>query len=141
MRKLLLVEDNEDNAFLIRTIISRSEFELIEATNGLQSIELAISEQPDLILMDIQLPDISGYEAVSQIRSALGDKVKIIAVTAYAMAGDREKCMEAGCDGYRFQPPNGKNRSRSMRDILLVTAAWAYVACYAFELYMRYFSQ
>ena len=118
MRKLLLVEDNEDNAFLIRTIISRSEFELIEATNGLQSIELAISEQPDLILMDIQLPDINGYEAVRQIRSALGDSVKIIAVTAYAMAGDREKCMEAGCDGYMEKPIDVKCFLQQIEDYL-----------------------
>lgn len=106
MHKVLLVEDNEDNAFLIRTIISRSNFELIEATTGLQGIELAVSEQPDLILMDIQLPDISGHEAVRQIRDARGDEVRIIAVTAYAMSGDREKCLQAGCDGYLEKPIN-----------------------------------
>lgn len=118
MLKLLLVEDNEDNAFLIRAIISRSNFELIEATTGLQGIELAVSEQPDLILMDIQLPDINGYEAVRQIRGTLGDEVRIIAVTAYAMAGDREKCLEAGCDGYLEKPINVKSFLQQIEDFL-----------------------
>lgn len=109
MPKILLVEDNEDNAYLIRTLVSRENVELIEATTGLQAVELAISERPNLVLMDIQLPDINGYEAAIRIREALGDSVRILAVTAYAMAGDREKCLEAGCDGYVEKPININN--------------------------------
>lgn len=106
MRKILLVEDNEDNAFLIRTLLSMGDFELIEATTGLQGVELAIAEKPSLVLMDIQLPDISGYEATKQIRNILGDELRIVAVTAYAMSGDREKCLAAGCDDYIEKPIN-----------------------------------
>lgn len=106
MRKILLIEDNEDNAFLFRTLLSLREFELVEASTGLKGVELAKSESPDLVLMDIQLPDINGLEATKRIREAIGDEVRIIAVTSYAMTGDREKCLAAGCNGYIEKPIN-----------------------------------
>jgi len=109
MKKILLVEDNEDNAFLFRSLLSLRDYELKEASTGLEGIKLAKTELPDLILMDIQLPDINGLEATKQIREALGDGVQILAVTSYAMAGDSEKCLEAGCNGYLEKPINPEN--------------------------------
>lgn len=106
MKKILLIEDNEDNAFLFRSLLMQGNFMLIEASTGLQGIELAASEIPDLILMDIQLPDINGLEATRRIRSSVSETITILAVTSYAMTGDREKCMEAGCNGYIEKPIN-----------------------------------
>ena len=106
MKKILLIEDNEDNAFLFRSLLSLRDFELIEATTGLEGVSLANSEKPDLILMDIQLPDINGFEATKKIRATLGDTLPIVAVTSYAMTGDSEKCLKAGCNGYIEKPIN-----------------------------------
>lgn len=106
MKKILMIEDNEDNAFLFRSLLSLRDIELIEAATGIAGVALAKTEKPDLILMDIQLPDISGLEATKQIRAELGDGLTILAVTSYAMLGDREKCLEAGCNGYFEKPIN-----------------------------------
>lgn len=106
MKKILLVEDNEDNTFLFRSLLSLRDFNLIEARTGLDGIELAKAENPDLILMDIQLPDINGLDATKEIRLALGSGISIVAVTSYAMTGDKEKCLQAGCDGYIEKPIN-----------------------------------
>jgi len=92
--------------FLFRSLLSLLEHELIEATTGLAGIEIAEKELPDLIIMDIQLPDINGLDATVKIRKSLGDKINIIAVTSYAMAGDKEKCLAAGCNGYIEKPIN-----------------------------------
>jgi len=104
MKKILIIEDNEDNAFLFRSLLSLRDFEVIEATTGLAGIELAKQKVPDLILMDIQLPDINGLEATKQIRIILGNSIPILAVTSYAMTGDREKCLASGCNGYIEKP-------------------------------------
>ncbi len=80
---------------------------MIEAKNGIHGVELAISEKPDLILMDIQLPDINGLEAVRRIRALEIDReTPIVALTSYAMPGDREKALAAGCTGYIEKPIN-----------------------------------
>jgi len=104
MKKILIIEDNEDNAFLFRSLLSLREFEIIEAATGLDGIELAEQNVPDLILMDIQLPDLNGLETTRRIRVILGDRVPILAVTSYAMTGDRERCLAAGCTGYIEKP-------------------------------------
>ena len=106
MKKILLIEDNEDNAFLFRSLLSLRDIDLIEADLGLKGVELAKSEKPDLILMDIQLPDINGLDATKQIRLELGDDISIVAVTSYAMTGDQERCLAAGCNGYIEKPIN-----------------------------------
>lgn len=106
MKKILLVEDNEDNAFLFRSLLVLRDFELFEADTGLKGVALAKSKHPDLIIMDIQLPDINGLEATKLIRSAMGDASVIVAVTSYAMTGDCERCIEAGCNGYIEKPIN-----------------------------------
>lgn len=104
MTKILIVEDNEDNIFLFQTLFSLRNYELIVARTGREGIEQATLCNPDLILMDIQLPDISGCDAARVIREALGDTVDIIAVTSYAMVGDREKYLSGCCNGYIEKP-------------------------------------
>lgn len=101
--KVLVVEDNPQNMKLLTFVLKKHGHEIIEAYSGLVGVEMASGLHPDLILMDIQLPDIDGLEATKMIR-AREQKIPIIAITSYAMAGDREKVMEAGCNGY-FEKP------------------------------------
>jgi two-component system, cell cycle response regulator DivK len=107
MAKILIVEDNTNNMYLISYILKKKGYQIIEADTGEKGVELAIKEKPDLILMDIQLPGIDGLETTKRIRaSATNGKVPIIALTSYAMTGDREKALEAGCTGYIEKPIN-----------------------------------
>lgn len=107
MSKILVVEDNPNNMKLITMVLKRNEYETIEAVTGEEGVEMAASENPDIILMDIQLPGIDGYETTRQIKELESMKgVPIIAITSYAMAGDRETVMEAGCSGYLEKPIN-----------------------------------
>ncbi len=107
MKKILVVEDNETNLYLIRFILKKSGYEVIEARDGASGVKSAIKEKPDLIIMDIQLPDIDGLETTKRIRaSEAGSDVPIIALTSYAMTGDREKALDAGCTGYIEKPIN-----------------------------------
>lgn len=106
-KRILIVEDNEANLYLISFILKNSGYEVIEAREGLKGVELAIKEKPDLIIMDIQLPDIDGLEAVRRIRASEADNdIPIVALTSYTMTGDREKAMAAGCTGYIEKPIN-----------------------------------
>lgn len=101
----MVIEDNEANLYLMRFILENKGFDVIEARTGLQGVEVANKEKPDLILMDIQLPDIDGLEATKRIRgSETDDDIPIVAVTSYAMAGDREKALAAGCTDYIEKP-------------------------------------
>ncbi len=107
MKRILVVEDNVTNMYLIRFILEKSGYEVIEAREGAVGVELAIKEKPDLILMDIQLPDIDGLEATKRIRASDTDsEIPIIALTSFAMAGDRERALAAGCTGYIEKPIN-----------------------------------
>ncbi len=107
MKRILVVEDNEQNFYLVRFILEKNGYEVLEARDGKTGIELAIRESPDLVLMDIQLPIIDGLEATKRIRASEADgEITIIALTSYAMASDREKCLEAGCNGYIEKPIN-----------------------------------
>jgi len=107
MKRILVVEDNEANLCLTRLILQKSGYLVIEARNGAKGVELALQEKPDLILMDIQLPDIDGLETTRRIRVSESDgQIPIIALTSYAMAGDREKALAAGCTGYIEKPIN-----------------------------------
>jgi len=104
-KRILIVEDQEDNRTILRDVLSTVGYELIEALNGKDGVRLAQSERPDLILMDIQLPEMDGYEATQQIRSIAELKtIPIIAVTSYALSGDEAKARAAGCDGYIAKP-------------------------------------
>lgn len=105
MQKALVIEDNEDNMNLITFILHKSGYSTVWAENGRRGVELAVKEKPDFIILDIQLPDISGFEVLPLIRkSELGPKVPIIAMTSYAMSGDRERLLNAGCTGYIEKP-------------------------------------
>ncbi len=105
MPTALIIEDTPDNMKLICFILNKHGVETIGAENGRQGIELAASELPDFIILDIQLPDINGTEVLQAIRRSKADgKVPIIAMTSYAMSGDREKLLAAGCNGYIEKP-------------------------------------
>ena len=105
MKRVLVVEDNENNMKLICLVLKKHGYEPIQAFSGEEGVDKAIAERPDLILMDIQLPDINGMEAVKRIRMVDDmQEIPIIAITSYAMAGDREKILDVGCDGY-FEKP------------------------------------
>jgi len=107
MKKILVIEDNETNMYLIGFILRKHKYEVIEAKTGEEGIELALKERPDLIIMDIQLPGIDGLETTRRIReSEIDGGIPIIALTSYAMTGDRERASKAGCNGYIEKPIN-----------------------------------
>ena len=102
---ILYVEDNPDNRMLVRRILLAENYELLEATNAFEAINLLEKTTPDLILMDINMPDMDGYTLTTKIRSMPGlGRVPILALTANVMRGDKEKTLEAGCDGYIQKP-------------------------------------
>ena len=103
--KILYVEDNDDNVYMLKNRLSRAGFTVVVATDGAQGIAMATSEQPDLILMDLTLPDIRGEEATQRFKADPATKrIPVIALTANAMAGDREKAIAAGCDDFDTKP-------------------------------------
>jgi CheY-like chemotaxis protein len=105
MPRILLVEDNELNRDMLTRRLERKGFQVITAVDGGQGVALAQSELPDLILMDMDLPVVDGWQATQLIKSALATAaIPIIALTAHAMAGDREKALQAGCDDYDTKP-------------------------------------
>ncbi|HOE15879.1 MAG TPA: response regulator [Syntrophorhabdaceae bacterium] len=104
---VLLIEDNEQNIYLIRFLLEKNGFKVEEARNGQEGIDKAVSIKPDLVLLDIQLPDIDGYAVAKRLRGHKEfEDIPIIAVTSYAMTGDKEKCINAGCTGYIEKPIN-----------------------------------
>ncbi len=104
-KRVLLVEDNEDNRIVYSTILRHFGYSVTEALNGEEGIAKARSEKPDLILMDISIPIIDGWEATQVLKhDPATQNIPIIALTAHAMSGDREKALEAGCDDYDTKP-------------------------------------
>jgi two-component system, cell cycle response regulator DivK len=105
MLKLLLVEDNEENRDGLSRHLRRQGFEVMVAVDGQQGLEAARAGLPDLILMDMSLPVLDGWEATRQLKAGAGTRhIPVIALTAHAMAGDREKALQAGCDEYDTKP-------------------------------------
>lgn len=105
MKRILVVEDNERNMYLITFILEKMGHRVLRAVTGEEGVEVAETERPDLILMDIQLPGIDGLEATKRIRaSAAAREIPIVAVTSFAMTGDRERLLAAGCNGYIEKP-------------------------------------
>jgi CheY-like chemotaxis protein len=103
--KILLVEDNEMNRDMLSRRLQRKGYDVVMATDGAAGVEMARSESPDLILMDMSLPVVDGWEATRQIKAEESTRsIPVIALTAHAMAGDREKALEAGCDDYDTKP-------------------------------------
>lgn len=108
-KNILYVEDNPDNMMLVQRALESRGYHLLKAANGLSGVELAEREKVDLILLDINLPDIDGYEVARRLRSSSKSALlhtPIIAVTANALKGDAEKALEAGCDVYMSKPIN-----------------------------------
>ena len=118
-KTILVVEDHEDNRRILRDLLTSSGFVVIEATTGIEGVQLTKSHLPDLILMDIQLPGIDGYEATRQIKAdpSLKD-IPIIVVTSYALSGDAKKAFQAGCDGYIAKPYSPRELLRRIQKIL-----------------------
>ncbi len=118
-KRILVIEDTEDNRQIVRDLLESAGYALIEALDGLEGVAAAEREHPDLILMDIQLPGIDGYEATRRIRAvpALAT-VPIIAVTSYALSGDEAKTRAAGCDGYVAKPFSPRQLLAKIREFL-----------------------
>ena len=105
MAKILLVEDNEMNRDMLGRRLKRRGFEMVVAVDGAEALAMAESEAPDLILMDMSLPILNGWEATQRLKAAPKTRaIPVIALTAHAMAGDRDKALEAGCDDYDTKP-------------------------------------
>ncbi len=117
--RILVIEDQEDNRIILRDLLTSADFEVIEALNGQEGVDMAEAERPDLILMDIQLPVLDGYEATRQIKGnpAL-ETIPIIAVTSYALSGDEAKARAAGCDGYITKPFSPRLLLEQVREFL-----------------------
>ena len=103
--KILIIEDNEQNLYLLTFLLEKHDYQVIQARSGREGIETAWREKPDLVLLDIQLPEMDGHEVARRLRQkAGGDVIPIVAVTSYAMVGDRERILAAGCSGYVEKP-------------------------------------
>ena len=119
MKTILIVEDNEKNMKLARDILRAKGYATLEAVNGLDGVQLALQHKPDLVLMDIQLPDINGIEAFERIRAnAETAKVPVIAFTASVTTGDRSRIGDAGFDGFLGKPINLKEFLETVRRTL-----------------------
>jgi CheY-like chemotaxis protein len=105
MPKILLVEDNEMNRDMLSRRLQRKGYEVVMAVDGGQGVEMALAENPDLILMDMSLPVLDGWEATKRLKAQTPTQgIPVIALTAHAMAGDRDKALESGCDDYDTKP-------------------------------------
>jgi len=105
MIKILYVEDNDDNIYMLKNRLGRKGFTVLIAMDGAQGVAMAASEQPELILMDLSLPVLDGWEATRQIKAAEATRhIPVIALSAHAMTGDREKALAAGCDDFDTKP-------------------------------------
>ena len=115
----LIIEDNEDNMILISSLLKNAGYETIWAQTGHEGVQLTIEKRPDFIILDIQLPDISGNEVLKIIRSFQNDmaNITIIAMTSYAMSGDREKLLAEGCDAYIEKPIDPMRVIRQIQSI------------------------
>jgi len=119
-KKILIVEDNPQNMRLTEMALSAESYTLLEATNGEEALEVAKKERPDLIIMDIQLPKMSGLEVTRKLREIPEfSRTPIIAITAYAMRGDKEKAIGAGCNAYLSKPISARDLPNLIAKMLL----------------------
>jgi len=116
---ILIVEDQEDNRTILRDLLGKAGYDIIEAVNGEDGVALALAKRPDLILMDIQLPVMDGYEATRRIKANAALKaIPVIAVTSYALSGDEAKARAAGCDAYVAKPFSPRQLLAKVREYL-----------------------
>ncbi len=118
-KQVLIIEDQEDNRRIMTDMLNAAGFEVIEAVNGEDGVSMAQSHVPDLILMDIQLPGLDGYEATRRIKAQPDlSAIPIIVVTSYALSGDDKKAFEAGCDAYLAKPFSPRELLAKIRDFV-----------------------
>jgi two-component system cell cycle response regulator DivK len=118
-RRILVVEDQEDNRQILRDLLASADYEMIEAGDGEAGVAVAMAQRPDLILMDIQLPVLDGYEATRRIKADPTLKhIPIIVVTSYALSGDEAKARAAGCDAYVTKPYSPRQLLAKIREFL-----------------------
>ena len=119
MSKILVVEDQEDNRQILRDLLASADYEMVEAENGQEALTAVTEHKPDLILMDIQMPVMDGYEATRRIKADPALKaIPVIAVTSYALSGDEEKARTAGCDGYVAKPFSPRQMLAKVRETI-----------------------
>ena len=119
MTKILYVEDNDDNVYMLRGRLTRAGFVVAVATDGEQGVAMAASEAPDLILMDLSLPVLDGWEATRRLKGGPATRqIPIIALSAHAMEGDRAKALAAGCDDYDTKPVDLPRLLEKIRTLL-----------------------
>lgn len=124
MPRILYIEDNEDNIYMLTRRLKRQGFEVLVARDGEQGVAMARSEQPDLILMDLNMPIMDGWEATRQLKGASEtEAIPVIALSAHAMTGDRERAMAAGCDDYDTKPVRIDSLMAKITKLLPGTAA------------------
>lgn len=117
--RILYVEDNPQNMRLVRKFLNMAGYEMLEAVDGLSGLDMASKEEPDLILMDINLPDIDGLEATIRLKAQPQlTHIPVVALTANAMHGDKERCLAAGCDGYIPKPVNRNELLSTVENLL-----------------------
>jgi two-component system, cell cycle response regulator DivK len=118
-KRILVVEDTENNRMILNDLLTNAGFEVVEARDGEKGVAMASECRPDLILMDIQLPKVDGYEATRRIKSKPElQHIPIIAVTSYALSGDETKARAAGCDGYIAKPFSPRAILAKVRELL-----------------------
>jgi two-component system cell cycle response regulator DivK len=118
-KRILVVEDQEDNRRILRDLLTSADFEVIEAVDGEAGLAAAAAQRPDLILMDIQLPGMDGYETTRRLKADAGlQAIPIVAVTSYALGGDADKARAAGCDGYISKPYSPRQLLAKVREFL-----------------------
>jgi CheY-like chemotaxis protein len=117
--KVLIIEDNEQNMYMLTYLLKQSNYRIIQAYNGKDGLQLAHEHHPEIILLDVQLPDMDGYEICNKLsHNGLPKSTVIITVTSYAMGGDREKSIAAGADGYLEKPINPDTFVAQMEHII-----------------------
>lgn len=118
-KKILIIEDTEDNRQILRDLLGMAGYTLVEAGDGAEGVAKAAEHRPDLILMDIQMPVMDGYEATRRIKADPALKsIPVVAVTSYALAGDEAKTRAAGCDAYIAKPYSPRQMLAKVREIL-----------------------
>ena len=118
-KKILVVEDTEDNRQILRDLLGAAGYDLIEANDGAEGVAKAAEHRPDLILMDIQMPVMDGYEATRRIKADPALKaIPVVAVTSYALSGDEDKARAAGCDDYIAKPYSPRQMLAKVRGIV-----------------------
>ena len=119
MTRILYVEDNDDNVYVLKTRLTRAGYTVLVATDGAQALEVAAAEKPDLIVMDLAMPVLDGWETTRRLKAVEATKgIPVIALSSHAMAGDREKALAAGCDDFDTKPVEIKRLLGKIESVL-----------------------